>query len=151
VRFLTYHGLDPGRHRAGFDKVRAAIERDDLRSAEVKKLAPTPYYRAKLDDTNRLILQFLRHQEQTVCVALELVENHAYDRSRFLRGAATVDEARIADEPVAAHPEAAAIRYLHGERAAVHVLDKPISFDDAQDALLRAPPPMVVVGSAGSG
>lgn len=153
MRFLTYEGLDPGRHRAAFDKVRAAIERDDLRSPEVKKLSPTSYHRARLDGGNRLLLQFLRDaaRGETVCVALEVIENHAYDRSRFLRGAAPPDEARIAAEPVVATPEAAPIRYVHEERAAVHVLDKPISFDDAQDALLRAPPPLIVVGSAGSG
>jgi hypothetical protein len=152
VRVLTYAGLEIGRHRAAFEKLRAALERGDLRSADVKKLAPTAYYRAKLDDANRLILTFLRVPDrgETVCVALELVENHAYDRSRFLRGAA-VDEARILAEPVAEAPEASPIPWLHRERATLCFLDKPISFDDTQDALLRAPPPVVVVGSAGSG
>jgi len=150
MRVLTYHGLDTSRHRASFDKIRAAIERGDFRSPDVKKLASSPYYRAKLDDANRLILQFLRHEGETVCLALEIVENHAYDRARFLRGA-VIDESRIEAEPVAGAPEAAAIRYVHQERASLHVLDKPISFDDAQDALLRAPAPLVVIGSAGSG
>ncbi|MDA8254064.1 MAG: UvrD-helicase domain-containing protein [Betaproteobacteria bacterium] len=43
------------------------------------------------------------------------------------------------------------LRYLHPERATVNLLDKPISFDDAQEAIYRMPPPLVVVGSAGSG
>jgi len=30
----------------------------------------------------------MRHQGALVALALEVVENHAYDRSRFLRGAA---------------------------------------------------------------
>ena len=42
MRLLTYAGLDPGRLRAAFEKVRAAIERDDLRSADVKKLQAAP-------------------------------------------------------------------------------------------------------------
>jgi hypothetical protein len=122
MRLLTYRGLDLGRHVAAFEGVRAAIERDDLRSPDVKKLAPSLYYRAKLDDANRLILQFLRHEGETVCLALELVENHAYDRSRFLRGA-RVDESGIDAEPVTDAPEANRIRYVHAERSALHVLD----------------------------
>ena len=43
----------------------------------MNKLAPSAYYRAELDDANRLILQFLRHEGETVCLALELVEKHA--------------------------------------------------------------------------
>ena len=40
MRFLVYSGLQvPKRLAASFEKVRAAIERDDLRSADLKKLA----------------------------------------------------------------------------------------------------------------
>jgi hypothetical protein len=45
---------------AAFDKVKAAIEAGDFRSADVKKLQRGPYYRAKLDYANRLLLQFAR-------------------------------------------------------------------------------------------
>ncbi len=43
------------------------------------------------------------------------------------------------------------MRYLHPERTAIHLLDKPISFDDTQEAIYRQPAPLIVVGSAGSG
>lgn len=33
----------------------------------------------------------------------------------------------------------------------MHLLDKPISFDDAQEAIYRQPAPLIVVGGAGSG
>lgn len=49
MRFLTYAGLDPGRLRAAFDEVRSAIDRNDLRSADVKKLLAASYFRAKRD------------------------------------------------------------------------------------------------------
>ena len=82
---------------------------------------------------------------------LEVIPNHDYDKSRFLRGAA-IDESKIpdadADEAVR---DAEPVRYLHPERTAIHLLDKPISFDDTQDAVYRQPPPLIVVGSAGSG
>lgn len=50
---LLHADLNLTRFQAKFDKVRAAIELGDFKSADVKKLAPTSYYRAKLDDTTR--------------------------------------------------------------------------------------------------
>lgn len=41
--------------------------------------------------------------------------------------------------------------YLHPEHTAIHLLDEPISFDDTQEAIYRQPPPLIVVGTAGSG
>ncbi|MDT0498200.1 hypothetical protein RM530_12605 [Algiphilus sp. W345] len=151
MKVLTYSGLDPSRVQKSYEKVRAAIERGDLRSAQVKKLAVSPYYRAKLDATNRLLLMFVRYGDETVCLALEVIANHAYEKSRFLRGA-VVDEAKIedaADSQIAA--EAAPVRYLHPGRSEFHLLDKVISFDDTQESIYRLPPPLVLVGSAGSG
>jgi hypothetical protein len=160
MRLLLYKDLDLRRVKPAFEKLRAAIEADDFRSADVKKLNAGPYYRAKLDDANRLLLQFARVSEgqstAKVCLALEVIENHAYDRSRFLRGA-VVDEARIEREPAAeaATPalgtEAAPLRWLGPGRTQFELLDKPIVFDEAQDGAYRHPAPLVVIGSAGSG
>ncbi len=151
MRVLKYAGLDAGRLAPAFEKLCAAIERDDWRSAEVKKLAPGPYYRAKLDAANRLLLSFVRHEGRVACLALEIITQHAYERSRFLRGA-KVDEAQIEDASEAGiATDAAPIRYLHPTRSEFQWLDKPISFDDAQEAIYRLPAPLVLVGSAGSG
>jgi AAA domain/Ankyrin repeats (many copies) len=157
MRVLLYKDLNTRRVKAAFTKVRAAIEADDFRSADVKKLTPTPYWRAKLDYGNRLLLQFARHGDETVCLALEVIENHAYDKSRFLRGA-SLNEAKIEHEPVLAnaavahvHHDTLALRWMHATRSGFDLLDKPIMFDDAQEAVRRLPAPVVVVGSAGSG
>src|SRR5207342_3619738 len=97
------------------------------------------YYRAKLDYSNRLLLQFARCGDETVCLALEVIENHAYEKSRFLRGA-SVDEAKIEGESAlgdsAAHAiaDGVRLRWLHASRAEFELLDKPIVFDDAQEA-----------------
>ncbi|MBP6599712.1 MAG: hypothetical protein KA216_09735, partial [Giesbergeria sp.] len=99
MQILLYAGLAPGKLRSKFDKVCAAIERDDFRSVDMKKLAPTVYYRAKLDDASRLLVRFVRHGGQTACLVLEVIAHHAYDKSRFLRGA-RVDEALITDATV---------------------------------------------------
>lgn len=45
------------------------------------------YYRVWLDDTNRLLPMFVQYQQETVCLALEVIHQHAYEKSRFLRGA----------------------------------------------------------------
>jgi len=157
MRVLLYKDINTRRVKAAFAKVRAFLEADDFRSADVKKLNPTPYWRAKLDYSNRLLLQFARYGNETVCLALEVIENHAYDKSRFLRGA-TLDEEKIEKELVlkdvtSAHnqPDTAPLRWLHASRHEFDLLDKPIMFDDAQEAVRRLPAPVVVVGSAGSG
>lgn len=151
MRFLVYAGLDPGRLQRAFDKVRAAIERDDLRSADVKKLQTAPYYRAKLDGASRLLLMFVRSRGETACLALEIVAQHAYDHSRFLRGA-RLDPARMGEATAATlAADAAAIPYLHPVRSEFHLLDQPLSYDDAQEAVYRLPAPLILVGSAGSG
>lgn len=163
MRLLQYKDLDLRRVKAAFDKVRAAIEAGDFRSADVKKLHAGPYYRAKLDYANRLLLQFARIDRtgdeggsETVCLALEVIENHAYERSRFLRGA-VVDESRIEREPPADTQapalavDAVPLRWLGATRTQFELLDKPIVFDEAQDEAYRHPTPLVVIGSAGSG
>lgn len=159
MRLLLYKDLDTRRVKAAFAKLRAAIEAGDFRSADVKKLTPTPYWRAKLDYTNRLLLQFAQYGDETVCLALEVIENHAYEKSRFLRGA-NIDETKIEHESVVADPvtaggnriaDAVPLRWIHPLRTEFELLDKPIIFDDAQDAVRRLPAPVVVVGSAGSG
>lgn len=157
MRVLLYKDLKTRRVKAAFAKVLAYLEADDFRSADVKKLSPTPYWRAKLDYSNRLLLQFARYGSETVCLALEVIENHAYDKSRFLRGA-TLDETKIEKELIlkdaaTAHSQSdtTPLRWLHASSHEFDLLDKPIMFDDAQEAVRRLPAPVVVVGSAGSG
>ena len=154
MKVLEYVGLDTSCCEAQYRKVVAAIERDDFRSAEVKKLSGGSHgklYRAKLDYAARLLFSVVRHGEAVYALMLEVLADHAYERSRFLHGA-EIDETRIpAVEASEAGREAEPVRYVHPERREIHLLDKVISFDDAQEAIYRLPPPLVVVGSAGSG
>jgi hypothetical protein len=64
VRILEYVGLDTSRVKAQYAKVCAAIERDDFRQADVKKLSGAThgtFYRARLDYANRLLFTIVRH------------------------------------------------------------------------------------------
>jgi hypothetical protein len=161
MRFLVYSGLHvPKRLAPAFEKVRAAIERDDLRSADLKKLAERDLFRAKLDYDSRLLVQVVDHRGEKACLALEVIEQHAYDRARFLRGA-KIDESRatevVFDRLVSPAADAAlagavkSVRYLSPARVEFEFLDKAISFDDRQAELHALPLPLIVVGCAGSG
>ena len=144
--------LDPGRVRARYDKVLEMLGRDDFRSAEVKKLADRDLYRAKLDDSNRLLFRIARYNGERYALLLEVIENHAYEKSRFLRGA-QVDESKLLPIEPHAPPEAElpALAYVNPANPRFNLLDKVLSFDEAQEALYRLPPPIAIIGSAGSG
>ena len=156
MRVVTYQGLGAEGLKEPVDRVRAAIERCDYRAASIKKLVPTPFWRARLDEKNRLLIRFIPQGAETVCLFLELIRNHAYEKSRFLRGA-TIDEAKIEvmpDECAPPQPPAAGpfrLRWLHPTRDRFDLLDKPVMFDDAQQEILGLPAPLVVLGPAGSG
>ncbi|HVA39725.1 MAG TPA: ankyrin repeat domain-containing protein, partial [Candidatus Binataceae bacterium] len=154
MRILEYSDLDTADLAAQYRKVAAAIASEDFRAADVKKLDNVThgkFYRAKLNGADRLLFALVRHDGETCALMLELIRNHDYRSSRFLRGA-HVDETKIpdADFPTS-RSEAQPVRYLHPQRCRVHFLDKPISFDDAQEAVYRQPPPLILVGGAGSG
>ncbi|MGB4467474.1 MAG: UvrD-helicase domain-containing protein [Azovibrio sp.] len=154
MRILEYDALNTQRVSKTYRKVVDALAKGDFAAAQVKKLANLShgkFYRARLDDANRLLFTLVRHQDEVCALMLEVIENHDYDKSRFLRGA-HVDEKLIVDVSLgAAQAEAQPMRYLHPEHGTVHLLDKPISFDDAQEAIYRTPPPLIIIGSAGSG
>jgi AAA domain/Ankyrin repeat len=157
MRILEYTGLDTHKVSKAYRKVTQAIASRDFRAAQVKKLGQAGhgrFYRARLDDSNRLLFTLVRHGGETCALMLEVILNHDYDKSRFLRGT-MIHEDKIPDidwaEADTESQPLASMRYLHPEHAAVHLLDKPISFDDTQEAIYRQPAPLIVVGSAGSG
>ena len=95
MRLLEYTDLHAtslkGTHKAHYQKICDFLARGDFAAAQVKKLIShenSHYYRAKLDDTNRLLFKLIQYQEEVCILLLEIIENHAYDKSRFLRGTA---------------------------------------------------------------
>ncbi|MDD5273570.1 MAG: UvrD-helicase domain-containing protein, partial [Methylovulum sp.] len=76
---------------------------------------------------------------------------HAYEDSRFLRQSSQIDDDKI---PAIAAPDVAAEKnlvYLNPNHSTFNLLDKIISFDDHQQSVYELHPPLIVIGSAGSG
>jgi hypothetical protein len=157
MRIVTYRDLRPGRFAKPLERLRAALARGDFPAAGLKKLAPTPYWRAKLSDEARLLMQFAPYNGETVCLFLEVIVDHAYEKSRFLRGA-PVDRDKIEAGPddLTPQPEPRArlgweLKWLPPEAMEFDLIDKPIVLDAAQEAVRRHAPPLVIIGPAGSG
>lgn len=153
MEILLYNELQARRHKEQFERVCQMLRQGNFRQAEVKKLAPSRYFRAKLNDTDRLLFMFATCQGQRVILILEIIYNHEYEKSRFLQGA-TIDEQKIPDiaSPEAvSEADAAAWVYRNPAKTTFHLLDRPLSFDEFQEGLYHLRLPLIIVGSAGSG
>ena len=150
VQVLLYNGLDPARI-PHFSKMKAYLENGDFRSADVKKITDD-LYRARLDRSNRLLFKFARHRGETYILVLELIANHAYESSRFLHRGVQVEDDKLPDiAERQAEEDAVDLAYVNPNGRTFNILDKVISFDDDQQAVFGVSPPLIVVGSAGSG
>lgn len=77
MELLKYNELDVTGVSAQVDKVVARLRAGDFRGADVKKLKPTPYYRARLHDADRLLFRFGVYQGVTYILLLEVIRKHA--------------------------------------------------------------------------
>lgn len=152
MRILEYADLDTSKVKKQYEKLTGFLEKDDFRSAEVKKLAEYDLYRARLDDGNRLLFKLMSFSGERHALILEVVRNHAYDKSKFLRGV-QLDEDKIpAVEQAQVEPGALPVlRYVHPSVNRFHLLDKVISFDPEQQETYLHPAPLIIIGPAGSG
>jgi len=126
-------------------KILEFLKRGDFKSAETKKLVNTNYFRAKISYENRLLFTFLKYQNETYIVILETILNHKYEKSKFLRGI-KFDEEDIDFNKI----EIEESIYLN-QKKELRYIDKFISFSQEQEDILQLQPPILVVGSAGSG
>lgn len=149
MRVLIYNELQPDLID-GFDKVFHALESGNFTQADVRKVDDN-LYRARLNRSDRLLFTLRKVQGETCCLLLEHIPNHEYNKSRFLRRAATVDEARIPPitDPESVAPESA--YHINPNKQRFNILDKVITFDDDQELIYSLNPPLIMVGSAGSG
>ena len=149
MQVILYDQLDPS-GIPNFAKTKRALEAGDFRSADVKKVGPN-LYRARLDRSDRLLFSLYRFQGRTHVLVLEHIARHAYDKSRFLRRGVGLDESKLPALNGVEEADAEPLIYLNPQLPTFHVLNKVISFDDAQQAVFATPPPFIVIGSAGSG
>ncbi len=149
MKLIVYRDLDPARI-PGYKKLAGYLEAGDFRSAEVKKVGDN-LYRARLDRSNRLLFSLYRHAGEAYALLLEYIPAHAYEKSRFLAHGATIDDEKIPDIAAQAAETAPDLPYLNPRLPRFHLLDKVLSFDDAQEAVYQQAPPLVIIGSAGSG
>lgn len=153
LEVLVNIDLKPGKVKKAYEKTLDQLKRSDFASAEVKKLKRNKLFRAKIDYENRLLFKFGRYNGERCLLILEIIFNHDYQKSRFLRGA-VIDESKL--EPLSnpsqvSDQEMEELVFINKKRKKFHVLDKILSFDDFQQKVLATPLPQVIIGSAGSG
>jgi hypothetical protein len=135
----------------GFDKERDLtktvnyLKAGDFKSAQTKKLTNSDYFRAKINYGDRVLFTFLRYQNETYIVLLEYIFNHEYEKSRFLRGISFEEE----DIDFGSLEIADSI-YINEKREFSYI-EKFISFSSEQEEILKVQPPILLIGSAGSG
>ena len=152
MKILEYNELDTSRVNRQYQKLIGFLERDDFCSAEVRKFAEHDLYRAKLDDSNRLLFKLMTYGSERYALILEVVLNHAYDKSKFLRGT-PIDESKIPVVPNVGTEEnkLPSLAYVNPSTRCFHLLDKIISLDPDQQDILQFPAPLIIIGPAGSG
>ncbi|SFI39502.1 UvrD-helicase domain-containing protein [Nitrosomonas sp. Nm34] len=149
MKVLLYNELNPNTI-PGFSKLQQYLEEDNFKSAEVKKIGEN-LYRAKLNQRDRLLFSVYRYQEENYALILEFIKSHAYQDSRFLRQVSNIDEDKIPVISKLEEPAGKQLVYLNPNHNSFNLLDKIISFDDYQQSVYDLHPPLIVIGSAGSG
>lgn len=153
MEVLFYNDLAVGKFKKSIDKVVKLLCEGDFRGADAKKMPNFGFYRAKLDDTNRLLFKIGIYENKKYLFILEVIANHAYEKSRFLNGS-NIDENKlisIKDPKDITTDEILPIGYLNPQQKSFHLLDKILSFDEIQTEILHLPTPSIIIGSAGSG
>jgi len=153
MKVLYLSDIDYSKVKKQFEKTVGFLENNDFDSAEIKKITESGYYRAKLDYENRLLFKFAKYNGETYILLLEVIYNHTYEKSRFLRGA-KIDESKLKilkSEKQVSEPEKVEMNYVNHKTNRFHLLNKVISFDSLQQNIFTLNLPVIIVGSAGSG
>jgi hypothetical protein len=148
MNILLYNELNPS-IIPNYGKFKGFIEADDFKSADVKKIGNN-LYRSRLNRSDRLLFSIYKHGGQSYVLILEFIKNHEYENSRFLRQVSEIDEDKIPNI-ISFDEDYPTLAYLNTSHNTVNFLDKIISFDDNQKSVYALSPPLVIIGSAGSG
>ncbi len=151
IPIIYYNELNEHLINKKYARVLLQLQQGDFAGAEVKKMVNSVFYRAKLDEKDRLLFTWVEYNGQKQLLLLELIANHEYQKSRFLRGGLLPDESQWQPLKNDADETAAKLTYLNEKDKRIHALNKFISFDNDQADIYHHQPPMVLIGSAGSG
>lgn len=148
MQVLLYNELQ-SKSMTGFVKWRKLIEQDDFKSADIKKVGDN-LYRARLNITDRLLFAIYQYKNESYLLVLEYLKSHNYSASRFLQRGVVIDEDKIPS--IQSIPDKSpSLAYINPEHKSFNILDKIISFDESQQEVYNINPPMIIIGSAGSG
>ncbi len=151
---LFHNELDFKHLDKNYSKTIKQLQAGDFNSADVRKMSTHGFYRAKLNAKDRLLFTPVKHNGQTYLLLLEYIKDHNYAHSRFLRGASLPPDDQLLPVPdanlTAVNP-IQKLAYLNPGTPTVHVLNKFISFDEIQASVMALQPPLIIIGSAGSG
>ncbi len=153
MEVLFYNDLAYGKNKKAIETTVSHLREGNFRAADVKKMLNANMYRAKLDDTNRLLFKIGVFEQTKYLFILEVIQNHEYEKSRFLNGAA-IDEKKLVTLNHTNDIQEADIQpigYINSNKKSFHLLDKILSFDEIQSEILNLPTPSIIIGSAGSG
>ena len=151
VPIIFYNELDQTHLNKKYERVLKQLQNGDFTGAEVKKMVNSKFYRARLDNKDRLLFTWVAYKGKKHLLLLELITNHEYQKSRFLRGGIIPDEGQWMPLTNASNETPVTITYLNDKDKRIHALNKFISFDADQANIYSHRPPMVLIGSAGSG
>jgi len=136
-----------------YSKTLKQLQNGDFSGADVRKMPNNGFYRARLDIRDRLLFTFANYENQKYLLLLEVIKNHNYSHSRFLRGAIIGDEEKFirvqSQDEISSHENE--MIFLNPKSRKIHLLNKFISFDHLQESIYSIFPPLIIVGSAGSG
>jgi len=150
MNILIYNEIDQQKI-PNFNKITKALEAEDFKAAEVKKISDN-LYRARLNKQDRLLFTLHHFNGQYYALILEHVAHHTYEKSRFMR-AHKVDfnEDNVAPLTTLDATDSKPLNYINPKHKRFHLLDKILSFDEIQQDIFQLHPPLIIIGSAGSG
>lgn len=152
---ILYHNeLDIKSVEKSFPKTLHQLQSGDFKSADVRKMGDTNYYRARLDIRDRLLFSLVVCKERKHLLLLEVIKDHNYAHSRFLRGALLPEDDKLVavpDPEKEVNGHTTQLSYLNAGNRSIHLLNKFISFDELQQSVFSLYTPLIIVGSAGSG
>ncbi|MGL9758429.1 MAG: AAA family ATPase [Wolbachia sp.] len=112
------------------------------------------YLRAKLSDEGRLLFTQTKHNNEDIFVILEVITNHDYENSRFLKSTDKIKSIEIKGiEEGVTEKSSDIVEIKDLERA--HWLGKLVAFSATQEDIVKRAEecklPLVISGAAGSG